>query len=34
MYVGIYKNGKFNNKGKYFWANGSIYVGNFVEGER
>jgi hypothetical protein len=32
LYVGNYKNGKFNGKGKYFWANGSAYIGNFIDG--
>lgn len=28
-YKGEYKNGKFHGKGKYVWANGSCYEGQF-----
>lgn len=34
LFIGSYKNGKFDGKGKYFWSNGSAYVGNFVDGNR
>ncbi|MCB0541563.1 MAG: hypothetical protein KDE33_28920 [Bacteroidetes bacterium] len=30
MYRGEYQKGKFNGKGKYLWANGSSYEGDFL----
>jgi hypothetical protein len=34
IYQGEYKNDNFHGTGKYFWTNGSVYVGNFNEGCR
>lgn len=32
MFTGTYINGKPYGKGKYSWANGSMYVGDFKNG--
>ncbi len=32
-YLGEFKNGKFEGKGKYTWANGTEYIGNFKDGK-
>ena len=32
VFVGNYKNGKFDGYGQYIWAEGSIYDGDFRDG--